>query len=129
MPSRCPRGLYYPRELELLFRLTGFTVEHRYGDDQMGPLRASRRVLVMIGRASNDPRFVSGAGRGPFSQCDGGLLYDHWIAVSRSEILVHGDDAGDRDVADHRVHLAVTVTTLPRNVTFLPASAGARLPR
>ena len=42
--------VYYPRELELLFRLTGFTVEHRYGDYRMRPLRASSRVMVMIGR-------------------------------------------------------------------------------
>lgn len=42
--------VYYPRELELLFRLTGFTVEHRYGDYHRRPLRSSSRVLVMIGR-------------------------------------------------------------------------------
>jgi hypothetical protein len=45
--------VYYPRELELLFRLTGFSVERRYGNYQFGPLRSSSRVLLMIGRRAN----------------------------------------------------------------------------
>jgi SAM-dependent methyltransferase len=42
--------VYFPRELELLFRLTGFQVEARYGDYQRRPFGASSRQLIMIGR-------------------------------------------------------------------------------
>jgi len=42
--------VYYPRELDLLFRLTGFAVERRYGDYQMHPLAATSRALVVVGR-------------------------------------------------------------------------------
>jgi hypothetical protein len=42
--------VYYPRELELLFRLTGFVVERRYGDYDMHPLAATSRALVVVGR-------------------------------------------------------------------------------
>ena len=43
--------VYYPRELELLFRATGFEVESRYGDYRRRPLRATSRQLVFIGAA------------------------------------------------------------------------------
>jgi SAM-dependent methyltransferase len=43
--------VYYPREVELLFRLTGFQVERRYGDYDMRPPRASSPQLIVIGRA------------------------------------------------------------------------------
>ena len=42
--------VYCPRELELLFRSTGFEVEIRYGDYQRRPFSASSRQLIMIGR-------------------------------------------------------------------------------
>jgi len=42
--------VYYPRELDLLFRLTGFAVERRYGDYDMRPLAATSRALVVVGR-------------------------------------------------------------------------------
>ena len=42
--------VYFPRELELLYRLTGFTVEATYGDYRFRPPRASTRALVMVGR-------------------------------------------------------------------------------
>jgi SAM-dependent methyltransferase len=41
--------VYYPREVELLFRTTGFTVESRYGDYLMHPLRPTSRQLIVIG--------------------------------------------------------------------------------
>ena len=42
--------VYYPREIELLFRLTGFDVERRFGDYEMRPLAASSRALIVVGR-------------------------------------------------------------------------------
>ncbi len=42
--------VYYPREVELLFRLTGFEVEACYGDYRMRPLRRSSRVMIFTGR-------------------------------------------------------------------------------
>ena len=42
--------VYYPRELELLFRITGFEVESRYGNYQMKPMRRSSRQMIFIGR-------------------------------------------------------------------------------
>ena len=42
--------VYYPREVELLFRSTGFEVEARYGDYNMRPLRHTSRQLIVIGR-------------------------------------------------------------------------------
>jgi SAM-dependent methyltransferase len=42
--------VYYPRELELLFRSTGFHVETRYGDYAARPFRSTSRQLIMIGR-------------------------------------------------------------------------------
>lgn len=38
--------VYYPREVELLFRLTGFEVESRYGDYRMRPLRSTSRAMI-----------------------------------------------------------------------------------
>jgi SAM-dependent methyltransferase len=42
--------VYYPRELELLFRSTGFEVEARYGSYNMRPLRRTSRLLIMVAR-------------------------------------------------------------------------------
>ena len=42
--------VYYPREVELLFRATGFSVEARYGDYYMHPLRPASRQMIVIGR-------------------------------------------------------------------------------
>jgi SAM-dependent methyltransferase len=42
--------VYYPRELELLFRVTGFEVESRYGNYNMKPMRRSSRQMIYIGR-------------------------------------------------------------------------------
>jgi SAM-dependent methyltransferase len=47
--------VYFPRELELLFRHAGFSVEARYGDYRFRAPRASTRTLVMIGRKCPDP--------------------------------------------------------------------------
>ena len=41
--------VYYPREVELLFRVTGFEVESRYGDYQMRPLRQRSRAMIFTG--------------------------------------------------------------------------------
>ena len=42
--------VYYPRELELLFRSTGFQIEAKYGDYYGRPLRPSSRGLIYVGR-------------------------------------------------------------------------------
>jgi SAM-dependent methyltransferase len=42
--------VYYPRELELLFRITGFTFETWFGDHMMQRLRASSRHLIGVGK-------------------------------------------------------------------------------
>jgi SAM-dependent methyltransferase len=42
--------VYYPREVELLFRSTGFVVEERLGSYDPRPLGASSRALIVIGR-------------------------------------------------------------------------------
>lgn len=42
--------VYFPRELELLYRQTGFSVEATYGDYRFRAPRASTRELVMVGR-------------------------------------------------------------------------------
>jgi SAM-dependent methyltransferase len=48
--------VYYPRELELLFMLTGFSIEARFGDYVMRPLRRTSRQLIIVGRkAVNRP--------------------------------------------------------------------------
>jgi hypothetical protein len=41
--------VYYPREVELLFRHTGFAVETWFGDYSMRQLRPSSRQLIGIG--------------------------------------------------------------------------------
>ena len=41
--------VYYPREVELLFRLTGFRVAAWYGDYAMRRLRTSSRQLIAVG--------------------------------------------------------------------------------
>jgi SAM-dependent methyltransferase len=41
--------VYYPREVELLFRLTGFRVEAWFGDYAMRRLRTSSRQLIGVG--------------------------------------------------------------------------------
>lgn len=42
--------VYYPRELELLYRHTGFEVETVYGDYQGRPPRATSSQLIFVGR-------------------------------------------------------------------------------
>ena len=42
--------VYYPRELELLFRCTGFHIEQRYGDYRGRPLRATSTQMILVGR-------------------------------------------------------------------------------
>jgi hypothetical protein len=42
--------VYYPRELQLLFRLTGFEVAAVFGDYRFGPLRPTSRDIVMVGQ-------------------------------------------------------------------------------
>lgn len=41
--------VYYPREVELLFRCTGFRVEARYGDYSRRRLRPTSRQLIVVG--------------------------------------------------------------------------------
>ena len=41
--------VYYPREVELLFRLTGFSVEAWYGDYSMRRFRANSRQMIAVG--------------------------------------------------------------------------------
>jgi hypothetical protein len=43
--------VYYPRELELLFLLSGFQIDARFGDYWMRPVRPTSRQLILIGRA------------------------------------------------------------------------------
>ena len=42
--------VYFPREVELLFRLTGFTVDTWFGDYSGRRLRATSRQLIGVGR-------------------------------------------------------------------------------
>lgn len=42
--------VYYPRELELLFRVGGFEVESVWGDYNEGPSQNSSQQIVMVGR-------------------------------------------------------------------------------
>jgi SAM-dependent methyltransferase len=42
--------VYYPREVELLFRLTGFSIEACFGDYAMRPLRGDSPQLICVGR-------------------------------------------------------------------------------
>jgi SAM-dependent methyltransferase len=41
--------VYYPREMELLYRHTGFQVEKSYGDYQGHPLKPSSRQMIFCG--------------------------------------------------------------------------------
>ena len=41
--------VYYPREVELLFRLTGFSMDARFGDYSMRPLRTVSPQLIVVG--------------------------------------------------------------------------------
>jgi ubiquinone/menaquinone biosynthesis C-methylase UbiE len=43
--------VYFPRELELLFRLAGYQIEAAYGDYAFGPFTAASEYLTMVGRA------------------------------------------------------------------------------
>ena len=50
--------VYYPREVELLFRCTGFELEAKYGNYNMRPLRNTSRQMIVVGRrpiSQNDP--------------------------------------------------------------------------
>lgn len=42
--------VYFPRELELLFRMTGFEVEARYGSYDRKPMRRTSRQVIVVGR-------------------------------------------------------------------------------
>jgi SAM-dependent methyltransferase len=42
--------VYFPRELELLFRVAGFEVEATWGDYRFGPFDATSRQIIMVGR-------------------------------------------------------------------------------
>lgn len=42
--------VYYPRELELLYRHTGFDIETVYGDYRGGPLKAASGQMIVCGR-------------------------------------------------------------------------------
>ena len=42
--------VYYPREMELLFRMSGFVVESVWGDFQRSSLANTSRQLIMVGR-------------------------------------------------------------------------------
>jgi SAM-dependent methyltransferase len=43
--------VYFPEELRLLYRLTGFTVEAEWGDHRFAPVRSKSRMVVMVGSA------------------------------------------------------------------------------
>lgn len=46
--------VYYPREVELLYRLTGFAMEEWFGDYALRALRATSRQLIGVGRRPGD---------------------------------------------------------------------------
>jgi SAM-dependent methyltransferase len=48
--------VYFPRELELLFRYTGFEVEHTWGGYRGETLRNHSRAILMVGRTPEAPR-------------------------------------------------------------------------
>ena len=50
--------VYYPRELELLFRLTGFRVEAWFGDYAKRRLRTSSRQLIGVGVKGAEPGII-----------------------------------------------------------------------
>lgn len=45
--------VFFPRELELLFRFTGFEIEHIWGDYRRNPLSQGSRHLIIVGRKSS----------------------------------------------------------------------------
>jgi SAM-dependent methyltransferase len=47
--------VYYPREVELLFLMTGFEIEAKYGSYNMRRLRRTSRQMIVIGRRSSEP--------------------------------------------------------------------------
>jgi hypothetical protein len=51
--------VFYPREVELLFRLTGFRVEAWFGDYAMRRLRSSSRQLIGVGVKDARPSVTS----------------------------------------------------------------------
>ncbi len=51
--------VYYPRELELLFRLTGFSVDAWFGDYRMRRMRTSSRQLIGVGLKSAEQRSLA----------------------------------------------------------------------
>lgn len=48
--------VYFPREVDLLYRLTGFEVEERWGDYRFGPLRAASRQILVAGQKPQPSR-------------------------------------------------------------------------
>jgi SAM-dependent methyltransferase len=46
--------VYFPRELQLLYLCTGFTIDALYGDYQLRPLRHGSRQMIASGRRPND---------------------------------------------------------------------------
>ena len=56
--------VYYPREVELLFRSTGFTIESRFGDYYRHPLGPTSRQMIVIGQLRTSTR-SQGSGRAP----------------------------------------------------------------
>jgi hypothetical protein len=46
--------VYYPREVELLFRVTGFSMEGWFGDYGQCALRATSRQMIGVGRKAVD---------------------------------------------------------------------------
>lgn len=46
--------IFYPRELQLLFLLTGFSIEFIFGSYDRAPLRPSSAVMVVAGRKPKD---------------------------------------------------------------------------
>lgn len=42
--------VYYPREVELLFRMSGFAIEGRYGGYSFRPMSRSSRAMIVVGR-------------------------------------------------------------------------------
>lgn len=53
--------VYFPRELELLFLLSGFEIEMIYGDYRFRPLKSMSPLVIMVGRKPEPPK--SGCGQ------------------------------------------------------------------
>ena len=45
--------VYYPREVELLFRCSGFSVEAHYGDYSLRPFKRNSQQMLMVGRKTD----------------------------------------------------------------------------